>query len=246
MSQPGRICTFVVVAVGWSVSTVFAQDKVDNPDYMHWTQFKVGSFSQTRATNVIAGEKGETIVTVTLKELTPEKAIVEVKTVDAAAGRKAAETTRQVGFPAKIEKAKLRVEPKEKGKLPDGREVLDIKQGAEELEVAGQKIKTNWTETKIKHESLIITEKTWTSDDIPDRTVKTVSTTEGEMDSKSEVVLEKFKADKNSKAGKSADAEKNKDKKDAKPEAVAKDKETKKAPDEKAEKKDQKDGKDKK
>lgn len=244
MSQPGRICVFAAVIVGWSALAVSAGERVDNPDYQHWAQFKVGSFSQTKVTNVALGQKSETTVTTTLKELTAEKAIVEVRTVGGVVGQKSFDTARQWGIGAKIEKANLRIEPKEKGKLPDGREVLDVKRGTEELEVAGQKIKTDWTETKIKHESLIIVMKTWTSDDIPDRTVKTVSTTEGELESKSEVILEKFKSDKANKAEKPADAERNKDKKETKPEAAAKDKETKKAGDEKGEKKDRKEGKD--
>jgi hypothetical protein len=232
--------------IGWSALAVFAEEKVDNPEYKHWAQFKVGSFSQLKMLSTMMGTKTETLTTTTLMELTAEKAVVEMKMVNEVMGQKSEIPATKRDIPAKIEKKDLPDLDLKKGKLPDGTEVLEVKKGKEDIKIGDKKIATEWVETKMKKDDSTITSKAWTSEEIPGRIVKTSTKMEGPMPTESEGVLGKFKADKGGKPEKAGDADKGeakdkdeaKDKKDAKPEAGAK--ETKKAGEEKDEKKDKK------
>ncbi len=242
MSRFGRVCLCAAVMVGWSASAVFAEEKVDNPEYKHWAQFKVGSFSQLKMLSTVMGTKAETLTTTTLLELTAEKAVVEMKMVNEVMGQKLEVPATKRDIPAKIEKKDLPDPDLKKGKLPDGTEILEVKKGKEEIKIGDKKIDTEWVETKMKKDDSTITSKAWTSEEIPGRIVKTSTKMEGQTPTESEGKLEKFKADKGGKPEKTADADKDKtkDKKDAKPKAGAKDKETKKAEEGKGEKKDKK------
>lgn len=244
MSRFGRVCLCAGVMVGWSAFAVSAEEKVDNPEYKHWAQFKPGSFAQLKVIATVMGTKTETLTTSTLKELTPEKAVVEMTVVTEAMGQKTEMPAMKRDVLAKIEKKDLPDLDPKKGKQANGTEILEIKKGKEELKVGDKKVATEWVETKIKSADDISTTKIWNSEEIPGRVVKMSTKMEGQTPVETEGNLEKFKADKGGKPDKAADADKDKakdkDKKDAKPEAGAKDKEAKKAGDDKSEKKDKK------
>jgi hypothetical protein len=189
-------CGFVVC--GLAVSTVRAGEKVDNPEYKHWAQFKPGSFSEMKTEFSRFGHKWERTTTTTLKEITSENAVLEIKVVMTGSGQKWAEPPAEKRkIPAKVEEAKAREsDPPKKGDQRDGGEVLDVKQGEEELTICGKKLKTKWVETKIKRKDLTTTARTWSCNDVPGQVVKTTTNSEGTspLSSMGEVV--KFKADK--------------------------------------------------
>lgn len=238
MSRFGRVCLCAGVMVGWSAFAVSAEEKVDNPEYKHWAQFKPGSFAEVKMESTVMGTKTKAVTITTLKQLTVEKAVVEVKMTSEAMGQKMEMPPSTQDIPAKIEKQDLPdLEPK-KGKQPDGTEVLEVKKGKEEVKIDDKKIATEWLESKVKTGDSTITSKVWTSEEIPGHIVKMTTKVDGQMKSETEGKLERFKADKGGKP--------DKDKKDARPEADPKGKQAKKAGDEKGEKKDPKEGKDKK
>jgi hypothetical protein len=226
--------------VCWSTVAVFADEKVDNPEYEHWAQFKPGSFSKVKWTVVVDGVTIKMVVTTTLKKVTSEKVEIQTKTVTSTEGVKDNLSVTNEPIPAKVKREKLKIEPKEVGKLPDGREVLDLKRGQEKIKIRGEEIATEWIETKIKiknkKEDRTIVSKTWTSEDIPGRVVKMVSGDESGMITDVEQNLEEFKANQADDGGK----EEAKNKTKAESVKGAKDQETKKAEEGKSERKDKK------
>lgn len=201
MTLRTRIGVFALVIGACLASVAWGDEKVDNPMYKHWAQFKPGSFATLKAQTTTMGVKSETTATTTLKELTADKAVIETKAVSEAAGQKVELPVIKNEIPAKIsaEEAKMQIEPP-KGKQKDGSEVVDVQKGKEEIEVMGKKVKTEWTEVKSKVEGQLITAKTWTCEDVPSKVVKVVTKLEGPMASITEVALADFKASKTDKA----------------------------------------------
>jgi len=235
MSLLVRISLCASMLVCWSTVAAFADEKVDNPEYKHWAQFKPGCFSRMGVTSVIDGVRIKTVITTTLKKATPNKVVIETKIVTTTEGGKDNASVTKEQIPAKIEREKVKIEPKEVGRLPDGREVLDLKRGKEEIEINGKKIAADWIETKIKNKDRTTVSKTWVSEDIPGRVVKKVIDGDGGMPTHHEQSLEGFRAEK----ADDVDKEEAKDQR-TKPEVGTKDKETKKTEEGKGERKDKK------
>ena len=72
--------------------------------------------------------------------------------------------------------------------------VIKMKEGKEELKVAGKKIKTKWVEVEMKQGNNTIKTKSWMCEGVPGQVVKTVMTMEGDMKMTSESKLVKFEA----------------------------------------------------
>ena len=177
-------------------SPLHADDKVDNPLYQHWAQFKIGSFSVTKTVQTVevAGTemKTETTATTKLTELNAEKAVIEISTVTEVAGTEQRMPPTTMDIAAKITKTEL--ETQEKQKEPEGKP--ETKEGEEELEVAGKKLKTKWVEVTTKQGNNTIKTRSWMCEDVPGQVVKTVTTMEGETMMTSETTLVEFEAEK--------------------------------------------------
>ncbi len=186
-------CCCALALCGLLVSPAVAGEKIDNPQYKHWAQFKVGSFAKCKMVqNVEAGGmkmETTTTTTTTLKKLSAEKAVIEIEMVTVANGQEMKMPATTQDIPAKIDKPKPEETkpPKDKPKTKQGKEVLDI---------AGKKIKTEWTESTMKHAQTTVTTKMWMSEEIPGQMVKMKVNTSGEAKMVSETILIKFKADK--------------------------------------------------
>jgi hypothetical protein len=193
MNEFTKICCGAAVLFGLTASAARADEKVDNPTYQHWAQFKPGSYSvlKTVQTVTVAGReiKTETTLTTTLKELSAEKALVEMEFVTVSSGRELKLPAQKMEIPAKITKVEFK-----KQEEPEGQ--VKVKEGKEVLKVAGKTIKTTWAEIEIKQGKDVIKTKSWTSEEIPGQVVKTVQTMEGKTKMTSEGLLVRFKADK--------------------------------------------------
>ncbi len=126
-----------------------------------WGSFKKGSFVKTKTVTEmeVAGNKtkSETTSTQTLKDLTADEAIIESEMVMA-----------NVPNPIKSE-AKIPL------KAPEGAKVGDApkpKTGSEEIEVAGKKMKCDWTETETEINGAKTVTRVYTNHDIPGFTAK--------------------------------------------------------------------------
>jgi len=126
-----------------------------------WGSFKKGSFVKMKTTTEmeVAGNKtkSESTTTQTLKDLTADEAILESEMVMA-----------NVPTPMKSE-TKIPL------KAPEGAKVGDApkpKTGSEEIEVAGKKLKCDWTETETEINGAKTVTRVYTNHDIPGFTAK--------------------------------------------------------------------------
>ena|GEM_PF-1065174 len=214
MNNLAKIVLFVLVLAGIPALAGKTEEKIDNPLYKHWAQFKPGSYatlkvvtmgttSDTHHTQTPKDpqhrEGGATFIptsdmrlTQTLKEVTAEKVVIELKTVITAGGQKMEQPPTLQDIPAKITKTEV-VEQEPTDKVKQGEP--EIKEGEEEIKAAGKTLKAKWVQTEIKQDEMVIKTKVWTSEDVPGQTVRMISSTEGQVASKSTTELVEFKAD---------------------------------------------------
>jgi hypothetical protein len=128
-----------------------------------WGSFKKGSFTKMKTVTEmdIAGtkNKSELTMTYTLKDLTADEAVVETEMVMA-------------NVPPQKSEMKMPL------KAPEGKATGDApkpKTGTEEIEVAGKKLKCNWTEMETDAGGTKTVTKVYTNEDVPGFTVKSVS-----------------------------------------------------------------------
>jgi hypothetical protein len=189
------------VVCGLAVAAAQAEDKVDSPIYKHWARFRPGAYSVVKDQRTAKGVKAETTITTTLIEVTPEKVVVELQVPTVGGDEKIEMQPKKQIYPAKIEKDEARKmeDPKKGDKVGDA-EVLDVKQGEEEIKVGDKEIKCKWLQTKSKQGDQTTTTEAWTSDKVPGQVVKMVVTTEGGAAMTSETTLQKYSADDRGKA----------------------------------------------
>ncbi|HEX4055669.1 MAG TPA: hypothetical protein VHX86_15500 [Tepidisphaeraceae bacterium] len=109
----------VIFVVMTAVPSLFAQ-QVDNPDYLAWAKFKVGSSRTLSGTVLAGGLKIEVQTTYTLREVTADHVVVESRTTtDFGPGPRVGRPVRQ------IEDAKV-----------EGQEVKDL--GEENVQALGR------------------------------------------------------------------------------------------------------------
>jgi len=124
-----------------------------------WGSFKKGSFVKTKSLMEMTSPamKTETTTTTTLKDLTTDEAVLEVETV-------------MPNLPPTKMEQKLPLKGPE-GKAADGPKP---KTGCEEIEVAGKKLKCDWTETESETNGVKSVTRVYTSQEIPGFTAKMV------------------------------------------------------------------------
>ncbi len=174
-----------VLALVLVVPGVWAAE-ADNPMYQSWSKFKVGAMAKYQQISEMMGNKTESEIIYTLVELTPEKAVVEMSGSTTVAGNK-------------MEMPKTRMEHAAKLNV-DGAAAsaaapvnADTKQGAEEIDAAGGKIKCTTVETNITQGESVITSKVWSSEDVPGTLVKSVNSMEKPMKTTTTLTLIEMK-----------------------------------------------------
>lgn len=160
------------IAIAWLTaffSLAAAQDEmIENPEYKGWASQKVGAWVKQKLSNDMGTMKVEGDMTTTLKELTPEKAVLEVKTVVDVMGQKN-ESSMTRTAPVKIRK----------GTDGHGGKVETIAEGDEELTIKDKKYKCHWIQMKITSKQGTMMAKNWRSDQIPGGSVKLEINSEG-------------------------------------------------------------------
>lgn len=177
-----RTLRVVSVILAMSTAVCYAEDMVDNPAYKVWASFKVGAMVKTEMTTAAGEAKTQMEQTQTLKSLTPEKAVVEVKMAMVMAGNKTEMPASSMDVPAKVEKAKL-----------DQKVDAEVKEGTEEIDVVGKKMKCKWIETKMKQGDMTVTSKIWTTTEIPGSMAKMESRMDGQVKSETSMKVVEFK-----------------------------------------------------
>ena len=124
---------------------------VDNPQYKYWSSCKVGSWSKMKMDMDRGGQKAESEMTYKLLELKDGVAVVEVS-------GKSKFGAQEYPIPAQKQEIKAK-ESADKVKIE--------KEGDEEIEVAGRKLKCHWYEFVSKSGEKETKGKVWMSTDIP-------------------------------------------------------------------------------
>lgn len=159
--------------------TALADDARPNPPYKNWSAFNVGASSTLKSVlidhsgddpNVIdttARPEGaaEQLTTLKLAQKTPEKVVVEQTETDLEAGSETEHPAVKITYPATVSTPK-----------PSNENVSGVKEGEEEIEVAGKPMKVHWVESTIKIGDETSINKLWWTDAVPGGTVKQVTT----------------------------------------------------------------------
>ncbi len=165
--------------------------QVPHPEYEHWSKFEIGSYTVRQ--KQVAGKDGKTIVTTTVKlaDKSKKQVVVETQiTVKRGDEPELVNPSFTADFPAEFP-------------LPKGMTVEQFSKpalkaelnGKESIEFRGKSFdcsKYTWTEV---NEAGPMQVTVWRSDEVPGRTVKEISTTEGVGESSSEEVLEIYIAE---------------------------------------------------
>lgn len=159
-----------MLKVGLAVSAVLAlclQD-VDNPEYKNWSSCKAGSWVTFKLESEAAGNKTEMEQTHKLVEINADKAVLETSGKMVVAGNTMDLPASKRDIAAKMKKV-------------EGKEGEKPKEGDEEIEVGGKKVKCHWVESNTEASGTKTWAKSWMCDDIPGRIAKVESKSEGSM-----------------------------------------------------------------
>ena len=153
------------------VSSAFAA----NPAYDSWASHKPGTSVTMTSTSEVSGMKTESEMVYTLKEVTPEKAVIELKTTTTAMGQKMEGPATTMEIPSAGAAA-----PTEPVKAA-GAEGAAAQTSEETVKIAGKEYKATCTTTKSEANGAKTEAKTWTSPEIPGTLLKMESTSTGQM-----------------------------------------------------------------
>lgn len=156
-----------------------------NPLYKSWSGQTVGTSTVVKGSSEMMGQTTEMELVTTLLELTPEKAVVEMKASATVMGQKmdqpamkqdipATATDQQPADPIAAAK-KMGAEVKE---LPD-----------EKVTVSGKEYNCKVFESTMKQGEMTMSGKTWVSYECPGMLVKTETSTSGQMAGKQKMEL---------------------------------------------------------
>ena len=161
-----KVCAVSVAAVVVCAS-ILAADLVDNPRYQEWAKYKPGTLVKMDLSTVAGGMNMKSSITTTLKEVTPEKVVLEIKTSMPILGVAPQESARITIEPAKIEMADIK--PTNPEQMPNCKV---INKGTEDLKIGDKTYKCNWYEMEMEQQGVKFNTKYWTCDDILDKLVK--------------------------------------------------------------------------
>jgi hypothetical protein len=178
--------TVTAVAAVVACTSILAADLVDNPRYQEWSKYKPGTLVTMDVTTVAGGQNMKSAMTTTLKEVTPEKVVIEMKTSMTVPGMAPMDNVMSMTEPAKIEKAK--VKPTNPEQMPNCKV---IRKGKEDVKIGDKTYKCDWYEVEMDQQGMKITSKWWTCNDLPDKMVK--NDTKMDMGNTS-MILTEFKA----------------------------------------------------
>jgi hypothetical protein len=187
-----KAMVWAVLVLGMAVSIAMGEEMVDNPQYKQWAAFKPGAMTKlqmTSTSNVNDKEIATKMtLTMTLKELTPEKAVIEVATEMVVNGQNMAMPARSQDIPAKVAQSAAGLPA-----APPGVKVTKKGEGDEEIAVGGKNYKAHWVEYQMSSDQLEATSKVWTTTEVPGGLLKSVSESTKPIKSKSTMELVEFK-----------------------------------------------------
>lgn len=163
-----RAPSFAILAIlaTTQLATLAAGESIDSPVYKSWAGHPVGTSITHVSVTEARGKTLETITRYKLLDLTKDKAVVETSTISDATG-------------AKVESAPSRREIKREffllpgvKKESVGKPAGILKEGEETIRVADRDFKARWYDTKGRVEVGETFTRTWYSDEVPQKILK--------------------------------------------------------------------------
>lgn len=188
MIRPMIRRTAAVAAVLCACRFAAAAAPTANPAYDGWAKCKPGAMTKIDSQTEVMGQTTKMTLTTKLLEITPEKAVVEIKTSMEMMGQKMDQPATKQEIPAKTPDMKDM-------KMPAGIDPTKMPKptmGKETITVAGKSYDCTTTEVNTEMSGMKVHSKTWTSADVPGGMVKMTSSTEGATPSKTTMTLVEY------------------------------------------------------
>jgi hypothetical protein len=181
-------CTVVTVILLVCVSTLHAQEMVENPEYISWSKFKKGTSVVMKSTNEFKGMNSEVITTTNLIDVGTDKLVLESSSV----------VKGKVDFKSEPEKREVkRVIPLLKGLTMEdvaaGKPPGTSEEGIETLKLGNQEFRTRWYKYSADVDGVKTAAKRWVSSEVPGNIVKSEMTTTGALTSTIKLELVEIK-----------------------------------------------------
>jgi hypothetical protein len=179
MRNHGVLKAIGLSSLVWLASTAtkaaLADETRPNPPYKNWSAFNVGAYSTLKSVLIDhSGDDPNTIdatarpegafeqfTTYKMLSKSPEKIVIAQTDTDIEPGSEIEHSPAKITYSATVSAAK-----------PSNAGVSGVKEGEEDVEVAGKTIKCHWVESTVKAGDETSSEKLWWSDDVPGGTVK--------------------------------------------------------------------------
>jgi hypothetical protein len=149
-----------------------------NPLYDSWASHKPGTSVTTVSVTDMGTMKTEAEQVYTLKEVTPEKVVIEMKMSSTMMGTKTEMPPQTMEIPATAAAATPPATPATPATPTPG---VETKTSEETVKIAGKEYKATCTSTKSDANGMKTEAKSWTSPEIPNMLLKMESNSEGQM-----------------------------------------------------------------
>ena len=137
--------------VAMTLALLGTTQEVDNPQFKYWSGCKPGSWVKMKMEMEFSGKKSESETMHKLLEIKDGIAVIEITGKTKVAGQEHAMPAQKQEIKAKESADKIKID----------------KEGEEEIEVAGKKLKCHWYEFTSKNVEKESKSKAWLSMDIP-------------------------------------------------------------------------------
>ncbi len=179
----GVLMVLCMVSVPFLVAA--SEEMVENPNYKAWAKFKTGASVKYKSVMDAGAAKTESEIVYSLVELTPEKAVVEMKGSTMIMGNKMDMPATKMEHPAKLPKTDPSVVAGNPTATPDAK----AKESDGEIAVPAGKMKCHIIEATVKIGEVEAKSVVYMNDEVPGGLVKSVSETDKPMKSSTIVEL---------------------------------------------------------
>ncbi len=164
------------------VSPCFAAEQTENAQFKNWNKFKPGTMVRWHNVSTNGTIVNHLYITQKLLESNAERVIIETTISSVAEGNKIVDASSKEEITSKIDAKTPRTFISALPMPINEPKAVDDKQGEDELDVKGEKIKCRTVEASDKIQpDTTVTTKAWVSDDIPNGLIKYATTMSGKM-----------------------------------------------------------------
>lgn len=149
--------TALIACVCLGLAGPILAEEVDNPQYLHWSQFKEGTAVTLKNTIKQPEMSMETKMTMTLKTLDDTRAVITIST-----DMMGMQQTQEQIIPAKIEEEQI----------PENNPDAEVTTGEETVTVPAGTFECKWTQVEMVQDGQKVVSKVWSNETVPGGMVK--------------------------------------------------------------------------